>query len=294
MKKTLLVASLMVSSSLFAATRYDKLLAEMNALQVANPDKIAIVSIGKNGNGTDIQALRISSTPSVVDANKIGMLTVGVHHGNEGGAVPIIMDFAKKILVEFAADPNKAENYEFLLVPVINIPGYNANSRSENGVDPNRDYPGPCKGNLPNFRLKSTKAVADLFKTRTFAASVTIHGYMGTVTYPWGVGTRDPRSKDHSYFQEIGSKLAQVTGYRYGTSTDIVYPCEGAFEDWAYWANGSWALLFEIANDSVSDKNKNVAALDKFFFDVKSSPSNNFSFENGCDGRSRSLDRGDE
>lgn len=294
MKTIFLLATLLVSSSLFAATRYDKVMADMNALQAANPGKVAVISIGKNGSGMDIQALRISNNPTVIDPNKIGMLAVGVHHGNEGGAVPIIMDFAKKVLEEFAQDPTKAENYEFVLVPVINIPGYNANSRTETGIDPNRDYPGPCKGNQANYRLKSTKAVADLFKTRTFSAAVTIHGYMGTVTYPWGVGTRDPRSKDHSYFQEIGSKLAQITGYRYGTSTDIVYPCEGAFEDWAYWANGAWALLFEIANDSIADKNKNVAALDRFFFDVKTSPSTNFSFENGCDGRSRSLDRGDE
>jgi len=294
MKTVLLLMSLALCPSAFSASRYEKVLADMNTLQAENPKRVSIVSIGKNGSGVDIQAIRISNTPNVIDQNKIGMLALGVHHGNEGGAVPILMDFAKKVLAEFEADPSKADNYEFLLVPVINIPGYNANSRTETGIDPNRDYPGPCKGTLPNFRLKSTKAVADLFKTRIFSAAVTIHGYIGTITYPWGVGTSDSRSHDHSYFEEIGSKLAATTGYRYGTSTDIVYPCEGAFEDWAYWANGTWAMLFEIKNDSVADKNKNVAALDQFFFDVKSSPSLNFSFDNGCESRLRSLDRGDE
>ena len=281
MKSILVMATLILSSTVFAATRYDNLLATMNTLKSANPERVEIFSIGKNNSGMDIQALRISSHAKESDPSKIGMLAVGVHHGNEGGAVPIIMEFAKKVLAEFDADPEKAENYEFVFVPVINIPGYNSNSRTENGVDPNRDYPGPCKGTAANYRLKSTKAVADLFNSRTFAAAVTIHGYIGSITYPWGVGTRDPRTKDHSYFQEITSKLAQVTGYKYGTSTDVVYPCEGAFEDWAYWAHGAWALLFEIRNDSTSDRDKNVLALDRFFFDVKQSPSLDFSFENG-------------
>ncbi len=294
MKSVLVMATFLLSSTVFAATKYENLLASMNTLKSANPERVEIFSIGKNNAGMDIQALRISSNAKVSDPNKIGMLAVGAHHGNEVGAVPIIMEFAKKVLAQYETEPSKVADYEFVLIPVLNIPGYNNNSRTENGVDPNRDYPGPCKGTAPNYRLKSTKALSDLFKTRTFSGAAVIHGYIGTITYPWGVGTHDPRTKDHSYFQEITSKLAQITGYRYGTSTDIVYPCEGAFEDWAYWAHGTWALLFEIKNDSVADRDRNVLALDRFFFDVKQSPSLDFSFENGCDARFLSLDRHDE
>lgn len=282
------LAFLFLSTTFAAGTRYDKVLEEMTIIKNAYPDKVSLFSIGKNNSNMDIQALRISSHPEFSDSSKIGLLAVGVHHGNEIGGAAIILEYARKYLREW-----KGEDYELVLVPVLNIPGFNAKVRTENGIDPNRDYPGPCQ-KAKTFRLKSTKGLADLLKSRIFSATATIHGYIGTVTYPWGVSTQDPRTKDDFYFKEITSKIATEMGYRYGTSTDVIYPCEGAFEDWSYWERGNWSLLFEIRNDSISDRDLNVAALNRFFTDVKTSPSVDYSFEGSCDARKMLLDRHDE
>ena len=39
----------------------------------------------------------------------------------------------------------------------------------------------------------------------------------------------------------------------WGASTDVVYPCDGAFEDYAYWKHGMWSLLLELDSGSASD-----------------------------------------
>jgi len=266
------------------ATRYDKIITQLNDIQKQAPDKALVLSLGENNNKDQILMLRISSTPKVMDRNKIAVVAVATHHGNEGQTADIIISLAKELIKEDLG------YYEYYLIPVLNIPGYNSNSREENGYDPNRDYPSPCK-KTPNFYLKSTKDLDDLLGSRIFSASVTLHGFVGTVTYPWGVPTKDTHTQDHPYFDEITKKIAKIVGYDYGTSTDLIYGANGCFEDYVYWKKGVWSLLFEIKDGSTSDISNNVQAILEFFKSVNQTPSVNYDFTGICEDYSYKFSR---
>lgn len=271
-----LIGVLLFVVSVTFAAKYDDIITKMNKLQADHPNEIKIITIGTNNNGNDILAMRISSTPELVDTSKIGLVVVATHHGNEGETSQIALDYSLKALALA-----ETGNYEIYLIPVLNISGFNKNSRYENGFDPNRDYPAPCKEDTP-FKLKSTKALADLLDSRPFTASVTLHGFIGIVTYPWGMSTEDIYTADQSYYDILTAKVAGVAGYHYGNSTETIYGANGCYEDFVYSKYGLWSLLFEIADGSDSDVKKNVEAIDVFFKEINMSPSINHTFTGTC------------
>lgn len=278
-----------------AQTRYDKITADLKAMETGAPQVAKVVSIGKNDEGTAIQALRVSLRPEMSDSLRIAHLVVGTHHGNEGAAATTAMAFAKKLVGKFQSGAVYREGLvetEWLIVPVLNISGYNKNSRYERSVDPNRDYPSPCVSQ-PGGKLKSTTLLRQVFDARAYVGSVTLHGYIGTMTYPWGVNVSDPRTRDHNAFERVTRKAAEVNGYRYGTSTDVVYPADGTYEDWAYWKHGNWTLLIEMKDGSASDVTKTVDAMFVYFNELDQAPSTHHALESGCQ-RAGALDRGDE
>jgi len=275
LRKNLFLIFFLIFSVASAASRYDSIISQMNAIQKFAPDKVALLSLGENNDKSQILMFRISNTPNIMDYNKIGMLTVATHHGNEGETTNIVLNLAKELIL---ADLG---NYEYYLIPVLNIPGYNKNIRTENGYDPNRDYPGPCKKST-SFYLKSTKALANLLSLRSFSASATLHGFIGIIAYPWGIITKDTKTKDDPYYVTISERVAAIAKYDYGNSTDAIYGANGCFEDFAYWYKGIWSLLFEIRDGSQTDVYNNTRAILEFFRSVNYTPSMNYDFIGIC------------
>ena len=118
--------------------------------------------------------------------------------------------------------------------------------------------------------------------SRTFTGSLTVHGYLGAITYPWGVDVDNTHTLDHNQYEQITSKAAAIAGYHYGTSTDIVYPCEGAYEDYVYWKHGMWSLLLELKSGSEDDIQKTTQATFSWFDQLDSSPSVKNQFTGHC------------
>lgn len=236
--------------------RYKTIVDQLNSLHTQYPATTEVFSIGQNDDGVEIYAMRVSTTPKEMDPKKVGEIVVSTHHGNELKAPEFTMHFLAALLKRYHSPElyqGNLGNQEWTVLPVLNISGYNEatygwpdkKGRNERGVDSNRDYPGPCFNHLTP-RLKSVRALMDLLEKRPFAGSVTVHGYAGAMTYPWGVDVGNSQTKDHNAFQQITAKAAQLNGYKVGTSTDIVYPVDGAYEDYAYWKHGIWSLLVEL------------------------------------------------
>src|ERR1700733_7436049 len=66
--------------------RYLKVVRQMEALQRAYPRFLSLYSTGRNDDGVEILAMRISTTPDKVDPKKVGQILVSTHHGDEGAA----------------------------------------------------------------------------------------------------------------------------------------------------------------------------------------------------------------
>jgi len=262
--------------------RYLNIVTQMKALVADYPQYASVFSIGKNDDDVDIFAMRISVTPGEMNHEKIGHLVVSTHHGNESATPLFTMYYIKELLEKYGSAElwrTNLSDTEWTIVPVLNISGYNANRRQEHGYDPNRDYPGPCASNTG--KLKSVREIMALMTRRIFTGSVSVHGYVGTLTYPWGMYTNKPSSLDDNYYAQITKKAAQWNGYRTGNHT-IIYPANGCYEDYTYFKHGIWTLLLELRSGSQSDIRDTSKAIYAFFEQLDSSPSLNFQFEGSC------------
>lgn len=266
--------------------RYKIVLDKLSLLQKQYASVSHIFSIGKNDDGVEIYALRVSTTPTQMDKAKIGQILVSTHHGNELAAPEFTMAFIADLLQRFTSDElwrTNLKDMEFTIIPVLNVSGYNANQREEHGRDPNRDYAGPCNSGTGG-KLASIKRLIDFYNTRIFAGSVTVHGYDGSMTYPFGMYTTNTHTHDHNQYQQIFQKAAQFNGYRTGTASDIVYPANGCYEDWVYWKYGSWSLLLELKSGSATDIKTTVPAIASFYDQLNASPSVKNQMTGTCNG----------
>lgn len=289
--KKLIVAAflLFVRSSLLASVpsgEYADIVDQMNKLQKTYPQFASVYSLGQNDDGVDIYAMRISFTPQKIDPDKIGEILIATHHGNEQYAASFALQFIQTLLSRFSSSEifrGTLTQQEWTIVPVLNVSGYNANDRYEHEIDPNRDYPGPCITSSGGT-LKSVGLILSLLSQRIYAASVTVHGYIGTLSYPWGVNTTEVRSLDDSEYSTIVGHAAQLNEYNYGTSTTLVYACDGTYEDFVYWKYGIWSMLVELRDGSDTDITNTVDAVNDFYDEVNSSPSTNNQMTGQCSG----------
>lgn len=254
-KKILALLSLIFTLSAHA-TDYDKIVARLQ--DVSKKPHTALFSLGKNDQGIDILGVVIGD-PAVA---KTKHLIVGTHHGNERAAAELPFLFIDRILADYNQD------VLFYVIPVLNISGYNVSRREETGSDqkthdPNRDYEDACD-TKHDFQLKSTSLIADFIGRENVIAAVTLHGYVGSFTYPWGTFVKPYETLDESLMADLGKKSIAFNNYKTGTHGDIVYPAAGAFEDWAYLKHGVWSYLLEIRSP-YSDLKKDAAALVEFF-----------------------------
>jgi hypothetical protein len=249
MKFCYVLLSFLIVSTASAQTRYDSILSQIKGI-ASSSDLASEFDLGLNSTGSMIKGLNIGFSGK----SKINHIVVGTHHGNEIDSADVPVEFAKQIL-NILNNPShsmfaKFSAYNFTIVPVLNIHGYNRKRREEkdeNGKshDPNRDYPDPCEEKV-NFKLKSTGHIAKYILDNDIVAAVTVHGYIGTLTFPWGIYTSDYRTEDHQDFLVWTREAVKHNGYRVGTHGGLIYPAAGAFEDWAYNANGVWSVLLEV------------------------------------------------
>lgn len=270
---------------------YTEIQAFMMGLATQYPANVQMFDLGRNDQGSMIQGLKIGS-------GSIHNLVVGTHHGNEHGSTEVAKAFAASV----AANPIQGQT--MFVIPVLNITGYNANSRRESlgasTIDPNRDYPGPCGTEGP-YHLKSTKLLADFVASQGIVALATLHTFSPAVVYPWGISSHDLDTPYTSLWQQLVQAATQESQYPTGNSTEVVYPADGCFEDWAFWKQGAWAILFELgtthspSSTQVADMQaKNVPGLRRMFEIAPHERADRHDFTGRCDASLKSLDRHNE
>ncbi len=261
MKKILAGLILAAVSLSSFADDYDKILARLNTLdQLPNT---TLFSLGKNDQNRDIMGIIVGDESRA----KTKHVVVGTHHGNERAAAEVPVFFAELVIQSY--DPSVL----YYIIPVLNISGYNVYRRGETGADgkvhdSNRDYEDACT-TKQDFVLKSTALIAELIEREDVVTAVSVHGYVGTFTYPWGTEARNYATEDDAFFSEWAKKAVKINNYKIGTHGAAIYPATGAFEDWAYYKLGVWSFLLEIKSPS-SDLKRDAQSLVEFF---KNSPS---------------------
>lgn len=256
-------------------------------------DTVTQFVLGKSDSGEDIVALKIGN-------GLIHNLLVSTHHGNEYGSTEVALAFAESIA------KNPIQNQTIYVIPVLNIGGYNARNREETdsrGVsdDPNRNYPGPCGTEGP-FTLQSTRALADFIDRERIVVSATMHTFFPAVVYPWGISTHDLNTPYMAQFTKLVNDATVESKYQVGNSTEVIYPADGAYEDWAFWKHGIWSILFEVGATHTPSESQikdmvaaNVPGLRRMYENGPTVPAMDHDFHGRCDNMpARLRDRHDE
>lgn len=287
-------AALFLAASAQAETnrKYEGVKSFLNRVAAANPKTSQTFILGDSDSGEKILGLKIGS-------GAVHDLVVSTHHGNEYGSAEVALAFAQSVAT------NPIPGHTTFVIPVLNIEGYNKRNRYERDAsgasrDPNRDYPGPCGTEGP-FHLKSTKALADFVEKEKIVSSATLHTYFPAVVYPWGFSTHDLANAYPEIFQRLVETATADSRYQIGNSTEVIYPADGAFEDYAFWKNGAWSLLYELGFSHSPSESEiqtmiaaNVPGLRRQIEQAPTTPAANHAFTGRCDMTLKALDRHDE
>ena len=259
----------------------------VHKLAVKYPKTSEVFTLGMSDSGLAIEGLKIGN-------GSVHNLLVATHHGNEYGSTEVALNFAESL----AQSPIPGQT--MYVIPVLNIDGYNERDRYEhmngNSFDPNRDYPGPCGTEGPFF-LKSTHALADFIDKENIIASATLHTYWPAAVYPWGISTHDVETPYTPDFMKMLNAATSLSHYQVGNNTQLIYPADGTFEDYAFWKHGIWSILFELGNShspAVTDLDTmvkvNVPGMRKMFEIAPTKRAVDHDFKGKCDTSMRMMD----
>jgi hypothetical protein len=260
---------------------YASVLTEMDNLVKTYPQNVQSFVLGESDSGQKIMGVQIGN-------GAVHNLVVSTHHGNEYGATEVALAFAK----DLAANP--IPNQTVFVIPVLNIGGYNKKNREETAsnrksYDPNRNYPSPCGTEGP-FTLKDTAALSKFVADKNIIASATLHTFSPAVTYPWGLSTKDLTTGYESIFKGLVAAATTDSHYATGNTTDLIYPANGSFEDYAFLQYGVWSLLFEIGTTHSPNASQtsqwikvNVPGLRNMLAAAPSERAQNHAFTGKCD-----------
>ncbi|MEW6069086.1 MAG: M14 family zinc carboxypeptidase [Candidatus Thermoplasmatota archaeon] len=199
--------------------------------------------------------------------NKSEVLFIGGHHGDETVSVEAAYYLAELLCTNYSTNSwvkYLVDNREIYIMPCANPYGWAHLQRyDEHGYDMNRDYPfdwnASATGAGPTpLSTIGAKAIHELTKRHLFINTVSWHGGAEGIYYAWGCyahNTAPYECPDDVAFYNQGKYMSQYGGnysasgpsyYEYGRANDILYPCYGAYEDYAYAA--SWDLANENAS----------------------------------------------
>ena len=113
-------------------------------------------------------------------------------HGDETVG-PVTLLTAAEHLVRMSLLPNAGEgwaaamlNTRRLIIMVVTNPlGYHARVRSENGMDPNRDFPYNQRADMCMLTM-TARAVNEVWRDNLIQSAITFHGGMQAIAYEWG------------------------------------------------------------------------------------------------------------
>lgn len=272
--------------------KYPEVKAFLGRLVTENPTTTSLISLGVSDSREEILGVKVGNGP-------VKNLVVATHHGNEYGSAELALGFAESI----AKQPIAGQT--LYVIPVLNITGYNSRSREEKAAngrsyDPNRNYPGACGTEGP-FTLKSTQALAGFVEKEGIVSSATLHTFFPAVVYPWGLSTRDLSTAYPEIFTKMVNDATSISHYAVGNSSDVIYPADGTYEDYAFDKHGIWSILFEVGRSHSPDESAiqdmirtNVPGMRTMFENAPKARAANHKFAGRCDARLQSLDRHDE
>lgn len=234
---------------------YDKTVSQLKEWNAEMPELTSFGVYGKTTMGKDCCYLRVGNGKSVV-------LVTACIHGNEPLASSTVMWYIGALLSGYGKDEAITyllDSREVYFVPIVSPDSY-PSSRVVDGVDPNRDFPGPSR---PKHKsCPPVRAIQDLYSKIKPAAVMSGHTWGRVYLTPYG--DKMQNCPDHAAIMSVMDKMKSLSGYRciracdmygpnlnnppirtlgFGESTPII----GTEVDW-YYRGGSFGIVCEFGS----------------------------------------------
>ncbi len=194
--------------------------------------------------------LKITNEKTLPDASRPEVFFSGEVHGNERVGPTTVMTFAELLLKEYNKENGNpwikrlVDTRSIVIMPSANALGYYQNTREENGVDINRDF--PIDRPRKCMETVGARAINEVWREHLFQVALTYHGGQQAIGFEWGTTTMRNHfiSPDHRAQSQLGSAMSAFAGaytegrYSHNPMDKDVYPVRGGMEDWAY--SRSW------------------------------------------------------
>jgi hypothetical protein len=191
--------------------------------------------------------------------NKPQVYFSGTVHGNERLGANVATYLIEYMTSNYGSDPwitQLLREREILITPFVNPSGYASNKREELAddnkyYDINRDFPyNRENGDNSWFSTIGARATLKIFSNNLIVAALSYHAGQETIGYPWGSfnhafttrsgDIRATEAPDNTTLTRIGQIMFQqsqspgLSDFDVGSMTDLIYPCYGSLDDWAY------------------------------------------------------------
>lgn len=187
---------------------------------------------GKSSRGQDLVLLRVTAAGRGGRDGKPVLVTACIH-GNEPLSSSVVMGYAGRLLSLYGKDARVTkilDTRDLIFVPVVSPDSY-PHSRYVDGVDPNRDFPGPHD---PAHRsVAPVAALQTLFQREKFTAAWSGHTSGRQFLMPPG-DTRTPTPDEKSY-QKLFAEMGNLARYDVLLASELYgHPIQGSEVDWYY------------------------------------------------------------
>ncbi|MEO8290552.1 MAG: M14 family zinc carboxypeptidase [Gaiellaceae bacterium] len=258
---------------------------ELYALARANPQLLKLEVLGHTAQGREYIAVKLTQgARGIRDGTRPAALYVATHHSREWIGTEVSRRLLRWYIDQWKANKpaikRLLKDTELWFVLVHNPDGYeytfdterlwrknlhdndsNGIIDSNDGVDPNRNYPEHWnyddEGSSSQFSSETyrgvtpgsepeTQALMGLHERIPFKFSISYHSFGNLLLYPQGWQVQTPSADDPIYVALTGDDLhPAVAGFNPGVSADL-YTTNGEYTDWAHGKKGTLAWTPEL------------------------------------------------
>lgn len=228
-----------ISNKIPAYLEYAGVVAQLKEWNIQAKDLTEIGTYGQSSKGTDLYYIRINNKFDLKPKPKV--LITACIHGNEPHSTGCVMGYAGIILAEYGKNQEITDlvnSRDIYIIPIISPDSY-PHSRDVNGVDPNRNFPGP---NNPNKEsVPPIKAVQDFFLKIKPNAVISGHTFGRVFLTPFG--DKNDFCLDHTEYQRIVGQMGEICQYKIKRACEVYgRPIYGTEIDW-YYLNNAFKTL---------------------------------------------------
>jgi hypothetical protein len=243
----------------------EDMVAAMEALASAHPDRVSLIELGWSVEGRPIVGVRISRT----DTPRGHWRILGAHHGDETSSAELARHTAGALAS--TTDPEVLavlDHFAVWIIPHVNPDGVAAHTRyNVNMVDLNRNYayewsPGEFGSGPQPFSEPETQNIRGLSGWVQFGAGLSMHAGATNIGWVWNYTTSP--TVDASLLEALAGAYGEdcsQPGF-YLTNGAEWYITHGDTNDWAYGYFGTLDYTLEVTDRKSPGERSMEEALD--------------------------------